>query len=67
MILGLYGGNGKEHGNYFNGFYRVYGFGFRAMHPVVQLQSWKAAPAGSKQVRPPVGAGGTPVTGTSII
>ena len=27
-ILGLYGNNGKENGNYHNGLYRVQGLGF---------------------------------------
>ena len=28
VILGYYGDNGREHGNYFNGFYKVYIMGY---------------------------------------
>ena len=28
VILGLYGDNGKENGNYYNGLYKVWGLGF---------------------------------------
>ena len=28
VVLGLYGDNGKENGNYYNGLFRVWGLGF---------------------------------------